>query len=375
MTKIIMNKPISILGGGNAGHTMAADITLGGYDVKFYEHPKFKAAFENTLKKGVIEIEDVRDDRHAQAKIYKVTTDIREAVEDVELILMALPAFGQELFFDAIIPHLQDGQLVCLMTGNFGSLRLRRLLREKVPKRDILICETNTMPYGTRIVAPSKISLSYGFGPWVDPDARMEDMTNPYVASALPSTDTYSALSKLNEIYPLYSGVKNILVSALSNSNMPLHTVGVILNAGRIDYSKNNFYLYREGLSPSPSVLRTVEAVNKEIMSIVESLGARPTMTYKALCAYIDYLVKPKPSDHVGAAINGRYITEDVPYGLVPTSELGKKLGVETPLIDGFIKIAGTMNKEDYYKSGRGLKPLGLELDKEMIIDSVEGRG
>jgi opine dehydrogenase len=370
-----MKKPISILGGGNAGHTMAADITLGGYDVIFYEHPKFKAAFENTLKNGVIDMEDVRDGRHAQAKIYKVTTDIREAVNDVKLILVAVPAFGQELFFNTMVPYLQEGQVVCLMTGNFGSLRLSMLLREKAPGRNILICETNTMPYGTRIVAPSKISLSYGFGPWVDPNARIEDMTNPYVASALPATDTHMALSELNKIYPLYSGVKNILVSALSNSNMPLHTVGVMLNAGRIEYSKNNFYLYREGLGPSPSVLRAVEAVNSEIISIIEALGARPTMTYKSLCAYIDYLVKPNPSDHLGAAINGRYITEDVPYGLVPASELGKKLGIETSLIDAFIKIAGIMNKEDYYKTGRGLKSLGLEgLDKEQILDLVERR-
>jgi len=370
-----MDQPIAILGGGNTGHTMAADISLGGYRVNFYEHPRFKAAFENTLNKGVIEIEDVRDGRHAQAKIFKITTDMKEAIEEAKLILMVIPAFGQELFFNTLVPHLQDGQIVCLMTGNFGSLRLRMLLREKAPERKVVICETNTMPYGTRIIGPSKVSLSYGFGPWVAPDARAEEMTNPYVVSALPSTDTSLAISELHKVYPLYLGVKNILVSALSNSNTPLHTVGVILNAGRIEYSQNDFYLYHEGLSPAPSVLRVVEAIDNEIMAIVEALGAKPTMTYKALCAYIDYLVKPKPSDHLGAAIDGRYIIEDVPYGLVPISELGKKLGIETPLIDAFIKIAGAMNKEDYRKTGRGLKYLGLsELDKEQIISLVERR-
>lgn len=259
------------------------------------------------------------------------------------------------------------------MTGNFGMLRLRKLLREKAPERKVVICEINTMPYGTRIIGPSKVSLSYGFGPWVNPDAKPEEMTNPYVASALPSKDTGVALSELQKVYPLYSPVKNVLVSALSNSNTSLHPVGVILNAGRIEYSHNDFYLYREGLSPAPSVLKVMEALNNEIMSMVKALGAKPTMTYKALRAYIDYLVKPKPIDHIGAAINGRYVTEDVPYGLVPMSELGRKLGVATPLIDAFIEIAGVMNQEDYRKSGSGLKALGLaELSKEQIIDSVE---
>lgn len=121
-------------------------------------------------------------------------------------------------------------------------------------------------------------------------------------------------------------------------------------------------------------MLRVVEVLNNEIMSMVEALGAKPTMTYKTLCAYIDCLVKPRPIDHIGAAIKSRYVTEDVPYGLVPMSELGRKLGVATPLIDAFIEIAGAMNQEDYRTSGSGLKALGLtELSKEQIIDLVEG--
>lgn len=106
-----MDEPIAILGGGNTGHTMAVDISLGGYRVNFYEHPSFKAGFGNTLSNGVIEIEDVRDGRYAQAKVFKVTTDIKKAISDVKLILIAIPAFGQDLFFNTLIPHLQDGQV------------------------------------------------------------------------------------------------------------------------------------------------------------------------------------------------------------------------------------------------------------------------
>ncbi len=40
-----MDQPIAILGGGNTGHTTAADISLGGHRVNFYERPLLKAAF------------------------------------------------------------------------------------------------------------------------------------------------------------------------------------------------------------------------------------------------------------------------------------------------------------------------------------------
>lgn len=35
----MLNQPIAVLGGGNFAHVMAADLTLGGYDVNFYDHP------------------------------------------------------------------------------------------------------------------------------------------------------------------------------------------------------------------------------------------------------------------------------------------------------------------------------------------------
>ena len=56
-------------------------------------------------------------------------------------------------------------------------------------------------------------------------------------------------------------------------------------------------------------------------------------------------IVEPETLDH-------RYITEDVPYGLIPISELGRKLGVTTPLIDSFIEIASMIIQKDFRKTG-----------------------
>jgi opine dehydrogenase len=56
-----------------------------------------------------------------------------------------------------------------------------------------------------------------------------------------------------------------------------------------------------------------------------------------------------------------RYITEDVPYALVPISSLGDQLKVPTPTIDGIISLASALNGEDYWTKGNDVKKLGIK--------------
>ena len=55
-------------------------------------------------------------------------------------------------------------------------------------------------------------------------------------------------------------------------------------------------------------------------------------------------------------SVTHRYITEDVPYLLVPLSEMGKMVKVPTPTIDAIIHLAGIINQDKLY----GLLPGGL---------------
>jgi len=54
------------------------------------------------------------------------------------------------------------------------------------------------------------------------------------------------------------------------------------------------------------------------------------------------------------------FITEDIAYGLVTWADLGDLAGVETPLMDAFVRIASSIHGVDYFKEGRTLKNLGL---------------
>jgi len=369
----MLNRPIAVLGGGNAGYTIAADIALAGYEVNFYETPQFEGHFKAVLESKSIEAIDDIGGRRGLAKLHQVTTDMGVAISEVKLILIAIPSFGQELFFNAMIPHLKDGQVVVLMTGNFGSLRLRRILKEKGIVHKITIYETNTIPYGTRLSGPTTVHIHRGFGPWLGSQSIGEGLHFHGLICALPAKDTEVALEDFQKLYPLFYPTKNVLVAALNNGNFIMHPVASLLNAGHIEYSKGDFRLHREG--HTPSVLRAEMGVRNEMAALTKALGGKDFIPETKMEALFNFSQKrPIEQASVGPrTLKDRYITEDVPYGLVPMSQLGEKLGIATPLINAFIEIASVMNEEDYRKTGRTLESLGLgELDISQIIKLVE---
>lgn len=70
------------------------------------------------------------------------------------------------------------------------------------------------------------------------------------------------------------------------------------------------------------------------------------------------------------SSMKSRYITEDVPYGLVPTAQLARKFNVDIPIIDATINLASVINQTDYYQEGRSLRELGIaDLNKEELAE------
>ena len=75
-------------------------------------------------------------------------------------------------------------------------------------------------------------------------------------------------------------------------------------------------------------------------------------LTYEPTGPY-QWTPTPKSMEH-------KYVTEDVPCGLVAMAGLGDAAGVATPVIDGLIALSGTMLGRDFTKEGRSLAALGL---------------
>ena len=68
-------------------------------------------------------------------------------------------------------------------------------------------------------------------------------------------------------------------------------------------------------------------------------------------------------------SLQDRYVTEDVQYGLVLLSSLGRLLNILTPVTDTIVNLSGAVNHTDYWAEGRGMDELGLG---DMPLDQLQ---
>jgi len=78
-------------------------------------------------------------------------------------------------------------------------------------------------------------------------------------------------------------------------------------------------------------------------------VGTCQRLTYKSDGPY-QATGTPKSLDH-------KFITEDVPTGLVPMSALGTAAGVRTPAIDALLEVVQSMTGKDFAAEARTFGP------------------
>ncbi len=372
---------IAVLGGGNGGHAVAANLALNGYKVNFFELPQFAESFERVLRTREIRIEGVSID--GTAKLNLATTDIQQAIGGAEVIFVITPAFGHKAMAEACAPFVQDGQIIVLMPGSGGSLEFANIFKKKRVKKEVILAESCTLPYGARLKSPGHVLV------------LIHAVILP--TGVFPAKETDRVIPKLKQYFPSILPAKDVLEAALNNPNPIVHAVATLLSATRIEHSKGEFYLYSEGMTPS--VARAYESLNEERLLICKTLGYKlyhwdnldfknynlgeteEECRYRILNTSMDATFG-KDGIYAGMKMKGpqhlkdRYITEDVPYGMVLTSTLGDLIGVSTPTHDAVIQLASVINRTNYFKTGRGVKKLGLDrMDKRRLKKFLtEGR-
>ncbi len=356
---------VTVVGAGNAGCAAAADLALAGHEVTLFELPRFADKLDPIRERGAITLVNSRLDgsgRSGEGTIARCTTDPAEAA-DADVILVATVALAQEDLARLLAPHLRTGQVLLLFTGYGGSLLVRRALDEAGVGDGTLLGETSTLPYICRLSGPATVQLR-GKAYRAIPTA------------ALPATDTSVLLERLRPLYPELLGVANVLEVALLNTNVTRHTVGTILNIGRIEYAAGDFAIYREGFTPA--VWRVHDALDAEKQALLSALGLEPRSFWDYRRLTIDYSLEEQAQagSKGPASAETRYLTEDVPTGLVLFSSLGQALGVPTPTADALIQIASLISGRDYRAEGRTLERLGLRgTGGPELRALVDGRG
>ncbi len=354
---------ITVLGAGNTGFAVAANFALRGVEVTLVEHPDFATALSPIEESKAIRLIGVAG--QGVGALARVTTDPSAIAKD-DLLLLIVPAYAHRPFAEFIGPHLRAGQSLVLMPGTLGTLEFAECLRAQGRDplaEDIVFAETDTAPYVCRKTAPDSATIwgvASGLGLAAYPASATEGLA--VKLGPLFTRDGFTGSAPGVTCYP------HVLACGLSAMNPVVHPPGVIMNAGRIERSRGEFYFYDEGVTPA--VCAVIEALDAERLALGRALGLELTPVAEAFHA-----AGFGPKGDLWATINGsrmltalrapgaidtRWLTEDVPYGLAAWAEMGDALGVDTPVMDSLVRLGLVMTDLVDKDAGRGLSHFGL---------------
>ncbi|MEA3442669.1 MAG: NAD/NADP octopine/nopaline dehydrogenase family protein [Chloroflexota bacterium] len=343
-----MAEMIAVLGAGNGGCAIAAHLALQGHKVNLYEIPELKESFRPLQEKKEIVIRGKAED--GVARLNTATTDIKEAVSGVETIIVTIPAFGYQHIAQLLAPVLVDGQLVAFIPGAFATIYCLEEMHKREIETEVTFAESVTLPYAARLTSRNEVSIA--------------GTAILLPVGVFPARKAEPVLKKLKEYYPVITGSRDILDVALNNLNPVTHPAPVILSTSVIENS-NDFYLYRDGITGG--VKKVMLAMDKERIAVRKACGIdTPHYGYHQLEpfeVFEDYFGKGSLMEtgyklKGPSSITDRYVTDDVPYGLVLYSTIGKKVGVETPVCDAIINLASVINGESYWESSANIEKM-----------------
>ena len=387
--------PVAVLGGGSVGRTCAADCKLAGNTVRLFDiQPFAEKSLKYLEKTGVTLVGTPKNkygfSRLGNAKFDMVTDDMAKAVDGVKLILVCIPSVAHEAFFEQLAPLLKDGQIVHIIPDNYGSLRLRKKLRETGSRAKVIIGGWSSAPYGTRIVTEGGVPT---------PEQYLVYRAITLRGAALPDADSDDLLESTRYLGCFDSITqgdgpvkgKTVLDIGFSNVNPVIHVPGTVLGAsvmenfGRIygGHDRFQYSIYSHAFCPSLSEVQV--AFYEEETALAEAIGVdlarypREDFFSRASILGPEYMGEgciipfeeqwPTGFTTGPFTIQNRYIAEDVPVGCHVYHELGKKFGIATPVIDSMITIASVMTGQDFYKTGVKLEDLGIgHLDKDQLL-------
>jgi opine dehydrogenase len=335
---------IAVLGGGHGAYAAAADLSEQGHEVRLWRRDR--AALGPLLASPEIVLTDERGSR--PVRIAAIFADAAGAVGGAELVLMAGPATAQADITRAIAPALEDGQVVFLPPGTFGSFAMAQL----APAKGVLWAETGTLPWLARKRGPAEIAITV---------RAVRLPTGVY-----PASQAERALTVIRRAFPAVEPCGNALSGALMNAGPIIHPPLILMNAAPLEHFER-WDIHNEGTQPSVRAVTT--RLDAERIALRESLGLAPPHypladhyasdrwmygdAHRKLVKSGDWREKIDLHTH-------RYMSEDVVLGLAFLVSVARWAHSSAPVAAGLLAIAGAILGRDLSRGERTLEALGL---------------
>jgi opine dehydrogenase len=347
---------IAVLGAGNGGCAAAADLGARGFEVRLYNRSRER--LEPLLERGGLERHGATGEGFVELAL--ITDDLGQAVGEADLIMLTVPISAHPFYARQLGPLLPPDGVLFLNPGHMGGgLFMAHEIHRLTGRADVRTCEVSTLAYACRMRGPAAVNVLGVM------------RTLPF--AAFPGRWRDELLELLRPLYPSLVAASHVLETGFLDINAVEHPPQIICNAGWVEHTRGDYLFYYEGTTPS--VGRVIDTLDRERMAVAEAAGV-PTRPFVQVFAEMGYTTEgaarqgtayaalqesapnrwikgPKSLDH-------RYLHEDVGWGLVPWAELGRSLGVPTPVMDALITLGSALTGRDYRTDGLTLERLGL---------------
>lgn len=365
LNKDIKEVKFCVLGSGHGGMALAGHMAIMGLSVNLYNRGRKKIRSVQH-RKGI----KVEGEIQGFGKIGLASNVIKDCLENVDVLMVAVPANGHRFIAQICASYLKENQIVVLNPGRTGGcLEFFHTLREQGIKRLPFLAEAQTFLYASRAIGPGH--------------SKIFSIKNSVPLATLPAYWIPGVIKVLNRVFPQFVPGDNIFKTSLDNIGAVFHPALTILNAAWIEETHGDFEYYIQGASESVS--KTLEIIDKERLEVAAALGIKAMSArnwlyaaYSATGKDLYEAIQDNPG-YLGIKapdrLHHRYIDEDVPMSLVPIASIGEILKVQTPTIKSIIHLASIMRGKDFWKEGRTVEKLGIKgmSVKEIRLLAVAG--
>ena len=355
---------VAVLGAGNGGCAVAADMSMRGIDVTLIKTSNSTMHSENFQylidNDGKISIWEQGETKSTQ--INKISCDLND-IKGCEIVIIYIQTNYHEQLIEKISPILEDGQILLINPGYFSTAYVLKHCKNK----NITVVEAQSSFIDCRIAEPGLIRAGF------------RNVRNPL--GIYPQKNREYAIEKLEKLGFPFTYLNSVVEAALHNPNLIVHTVGAIMSIPRIEKTKGDYCMYHEVFTPS--VWNILEKLDSEKMDVLEALGYE-RLPYVEACKFRNSLDDSQDAKEVffwyaamptrakgPIVVDSRYISEDVPQGLVMMEAIAKSLGVSTPICTALIEMASAALGRDMRVEGRKPEKLGTENIEKIIKDSL----
>ena len=352
---------VSVIGAGNAGCAIATDLAYRGHEVVLVKtsnalhDENFHYLVKNEGRMTLDEFGELKT-----GDISRVTRDISE-VKDSKILILVVQSKYHEQIIERLLPHINEDQILIINPGYLSTAFVLKHAKDK----KIMVAEATSSFIDCRIAAPGRIKVGF------------RNVRNPL--GVYPRSKKNYVEDVLKELGFPFSYYDSVIEAALHNPNLIVHTVGAVLSIPRIEKTNGDYVMYHEVFTPS--VWKVLETLDSEKMDIIEQLGFerisyvemakfRNTLDDKldAKESFFNYAMMPTRAKGP-TEVDSRYISEDVPQGLVMLEALGKSLSIPTPIATSLIELASAALDRDLRNEGRTIDSLGQDNINRILND------